>query len=297
MMIERQCRRTPPASGYNERQETMNFNFTSSGNRTYSHDDIRAVAPSVFAERPWQAMSEKYQFVPTIKIVEGMEAEGFRVVKAMQSKSRIEGKGDFTKHLLRFRRSDADLIVGDTFPEIILVNSHDGTSSYQLYAGLFRLACLNGMVCSIGKCSEYKTFHLGDIRGEVIDASYRIVQDFPQIADAVQSWKGKSLTVEQQTAFAESAALLRWDAEQERPSASQLLTVRRYDDRPDERSLWGTYNRVQEAVIKGGNRYEHRDDRGRLIQRRRTRAVTGIDQDVKLNKALWTLTEKMASLV
>lgn len=271
--------------------------FSTASGTALDHNHIKAYAPSVFAERPWMKMSAKYQFVPTIKIIEGMQQEGFNVVKATQSKSRIEGKGEFTKHMLRFRRSDQALTVGDTFPEVVLVNSHDGTSAYKLYAGLFRLACANGMVCCLGNLSEYTTRHTGNIQGEVIEASYKIVQDFPQIIDQVATWRGKELTTQQQVAFAESAALLRWEQEQEQPTPERLLAVRRPEDRAEEKSLWGASQRVQEALIRGGNRYDHRDERGRLLQRRRTRGVTGIDQDVKLNRALWALTEKMASLL
>lgn len=31
--------------------------------------------------------------------------------------------------------------------EIILLNSHDGTSSYQMLAGMLRFVCKNGLVC------------------------------------------------------------------------------------------------------------------------------------------------------
>ena len=31
--------------------------------------------------------------------------------------------------------------------EIVLLNSHDGTSSYQMLAGMFRFVCSNGLVC------------------------------------------------------------------------------------------------------------------------------------------------------
>jgi hypothetical protein len=229
----------------------------------------------------------QYQFVPTIAIVEGMQREGFQVVKAVQSRTRIEGKGEFTKHMLRFRRSDQQLAVGDTFPEIVLVNSHDGTSSYSLYAGMFRLACLNGMVCSVGELGEYRTRHTGDIQGEVIEASYKIVSEFPQLIEHAQAWKRTAVTTTQQLAYANAAALLRWEEDQAKPMPEQLLAIRRGTDAQDAATLWGTYNRVQEAITKGGNR----------VNRRRTRAVTGIDQDVKLNRALWALTEKMATLV
>jgi len=58
-------------------------------------------------------------------------------------------------------------------------------------------------------------------------------------------------------------------------------------------------NVVQENVIKGGLHgiAITTDERGRRQRRNvTTRTVNGIDQDVKLNRALWTLAEKMAEL-
>jgi len=266
--------------------------YSMGGLQPMTDELLKHKAPSVFAETPWHDMSQKYSFVPTIDIVRGMQKEGFQVMSATQSRSRIEGKREFTKHMLRFRKTDQQVSVNGTFPEIVLVNSHDGTSAYKLYAGFFRLVCANGMVCAMGQREEYKTRHSGDIQGEVIEASYKIVDEFPGLVDAVTTWQRQQITQAQQIAYAESALTLRWEAEQAKPEPVQLLAVRRVADRAEENTVWGTYNRVQEALIRGGNRIK--TDGYRRV---RSRAVTGIDQDVKLNRALWTLTEKMAALV
>src|SRR4051794_12094622 len=115
---------------------------------TLSHDQIRRVAPSVFAETPWSNMSDRYGFVPTVAVLGMLAGEGFYPVRAAQSKTRIEGKSDFTKHMIRFRHLDylKPSQVGQELPELVLTNSHDGTSGYQLAAGIFRLVCSNGMV-------------------------------------------------------------------------------------------------------------------------------------------------------
>lgn len=75
--------------------------------------------------------------------------------------------------------------------------------------------------------------------------------------------------------------------------AEQLLVPRRHDDRAND--LWTVWNVVQENAIKGGLRGVGRDDLGRP-RRVKSRAVNGIDQDIKLNKALWLLGETMAAL-
>jgi len=63
--------------------------------------------------------------------------------------------------------------------------------------------------------------------------------------------------------------------------------------------LWHTLNVVQENVVRGGlHGMQHGvDPNGRKTFRRvTTREVRGIDQDVKLNRALWMLAERMAEL-
>ena len=64
------------------------------------------------------------------------------------------GKSEFTKHMIRFRHMGANVVkVGDNIPEkVILINSHDGTSAYKLYSGIFRVVCTNGLVVLL---SEY----------------------------------------------------------------------------------------------------------------------------------------------
>jgi hypothetical protein len=47
--------------------------------------------------------------------------------------------------MMRLRR--AGQITGKEVPEIILLNSHDGSSSYQMIPGMFRFVCTNGMIC------------------------------------------------------------------------------------------------------------------------------------------------------
>ena len=72
-----------------------------------------------------------------------------------------------------------------------------------------------------------------------------------------------------------------------------MLTVRRAGDAGAD--LWTTFNRVQENTIRGGLSAWGRDAHNRR-RRVTTREVNGIDQDVKLNRALWLLGERMAAL-
>ncbi|WP_312949067.1 DUF932 domain-containing protein [Agrobacterium sp.] len=114
---------------------------------------------------------------------------------------------------------------------------------------------------------------------------------------APQDWSTHILNRDEQLALAEAAHVLRFgdaDGNVDTPIQPQkMLGIRRTDDKSND--LWTTWNVVQENTIKGGLRGQGRDDLGRP-RRVKSRAVNGIDQGIKLNKALWVLGEKMAQM-
>lgn len=265
------------------------------GNEPLSNEQLMRVAPSIFAAQPWERMSNRYTFIPTIQIVDKMRAEGFQPVAAMQSRTRIEGKQDFTKHLIRFRdvrngNAPAIRTLGEIYPEIVLTNAHDGASAYKLDAGLFRLICLNGAVVSAGNVSQINVRHTGSADG-IIEASYQIVEEFPKVLESVEQFAQLRLNAPQQTAFATAALALRYDDNEAPVTAQQIMRPRRTAD--TEPNLWNAFNVAQENLLDGGLRGRSPETRRNL----RTRAVTGISENTRLNKALWTLTEEMRKLV
>jgi hypothetical protein len=217
-------------------------------------------------------------------------------VRAQQSRSRIEGKGDFTKHLIRFRHDSLldSPRVGEEIPELVLVNSHDGTSSYQLMAGIFRLICSNGLVVQSADFGSIRVHHSGgsDFHQRVIDATYQIVEEAPRTMAAIEEWKGITLTRPQQLALADAAMEIKPN-ESIRPA--HLLTARRSEDYTDQdgrRDLWRTTNVLQENLLRGGLAGQNANGR-----RVRTRPIKSVSEDVRVNRALWRLAERMAELV
>lgn len=258
---------------------------TSLRHEPLTDDQLRRFAPSVFAAEPWHKMSDRYGFVPTSEIVAGLRREGLEPVSARQSRSRIEGKSDFTRHMLRFRPQGTMVrSVGDVFPEIVITNSHDGTSGYEVSAGLFRLACLNGMVVSDGMIQSHKVYHRGNIVDDVIEATYTVVEDMPRALEQVEAWQATPLRIEHQTALAAAALSLRYDEDKVPTSPEMILRPRRHADVGSD--LWSTFNRVQEAILRGGVRGTRDPRTGR---RRSVRPINGVTEDVRLNRALWTL--------
>ena len=87
-----------------------------------SDDQMRAAAPSVFAEGKHASRSERYTYIPTIDVLRGLRKEGFEAFMVAQGQSRIEGKAEFTKHMIRMRHA-GQVTARPEANEIILINS------------------------------------------------------------------------------------------------------------------------------------------------------------------------------
>lgn len=266
--------------------------------RALTEDDLYRVAPSIFATVAHDSRSSRFTPIPTIEILRGLAKEGFQAVAARQTPVRDESRRDFTKHLIRLRRIEDDhkFRVGDTISEVLLKNANDGTSLYELLAGLFRIRCMNSLVAQTGTLEELKIKHSGDIKGKVIEGTYEVMKVARQALDAPASWGEVRLSLEERKILAGSARVIRFgDAEGnvDTPiSVDQLLQPRRAEDMPGD--LWTTWNVVQENVMKGG--LSGTRINGHKRRRITTRAVQGIDGSVSLNRALWLLGQRMADL-
>jgi hypothetical protein len=250
-------------------------------------EEIRAVAPSIFADGKHESRSDRYTYIPTIQVLDGLRKEGFSPFMVCQTRVRDEGKREHAKHMIRLRH--ANQIEGTEANEIILLNSHDGSSSYQMLSGVFRFVCQNGMVCGETH-SDIRVPHKGNIVDNVIEGACRVLDDFEKIESQMDSMKSVALDPAEQEIFARSALMLKYDEQTPSPvTEEQVLRARRTADASDD--LWSTFNRLQENMIRGGLR--GRAASGRAIS---TRPVQGIDQNVKLNRALWSLSEAMLKL-
>lgn len=257
-----------------------------------SLEQIAQAAPSVLAADKHISRSARYTYIPTLDVLAGLQREGFEPFEVRQGGSSDAEKRAFTKHMIRLRQRGA-VTVGDSHREVILINAHDGTSSYQLMSGLFRLVCSNGLVVADGEAQGVRVPHKGDIVGQVIEGAYRVIDEGRDLDRTIADLRTVELSAEEGEAFAETAASLRWQ-EGAPVEPRQLLAPRRSDDHGAD--LWRTMNRVQENLIRGGVSYVQRDENGRRVARRQTRPVQGIDGNVTINRALWMLTRRMQEI-
>jgi len=241
---------------------------------------------SALATHQHTSRSDRYGFIPTTELIAKLADHGWEVTGASEARCRDKSRVGFNKHLLRFRNKSLP-VVSDAVPELLLLNSHDGTSTYQMRAGFFRFACLNGLVVGEDIFPTFRVRHGKGALTDVIEGTYEIIDRVPEIVGQIGDMRAIELADSERLAFASAALPLRF--EHSPITEEQALRVHRSADTGHD--LWTTFNVVQENLIKGGLRGH--DAQG---HRRRTRAVNGIDGNVKLNSALWTLAEEMRKL-
>ncbi|EKN3596561.1 TPA: DUF932 domain-containing protein [Yersinia enterocolitica] len=253
--------------------------------RPLTDDELMRFVPSVFSQEKHESRSARYTYIPTITLLDSLRSEGFQPFFACQTRVRDPERREHTKHMLRLRR--AGQITGKQVPEIILLNSHDGTSSYQMLPGLFRQVCQNGLICG-ETFGEVRVPRKGDVVSQVIEGAYEVLGIFDRVEEKRDAMQSLMLPPPARLALAKAAITYRFGEDHQPVTEAQVLTPRRYEDYSDD--LWTTYQRVQENLIKEG--LSGRNAKG---SRTHTRAVRGIDGDVKLNRALWVMAETMLS--
>jgi len=242
---------------------------------------LRQYAPAAFAEAPEaERVSDRYSFLPTTDILEILQDEGWTAWKAQQVRARTWSK-DHAKHIIRLRHEDLDMNsfgVGDSFPEMLLINAHNGLGGYILQGGLFRMVCSNGMVISESDFGKIHIRHIGFEPEQVKEASRQLVMNTSRIADKIDVWQNTELTSRSRQDFFTDAAKIRFDNPDE-GIIRAMSNVRREADRGTD--LWTTFNVAQENLIRGGF--------VNSSTRRNVRPITSIQKDVKFNSQLWDL--------
>ena len=227
-------------------------------------------------------LSDRYNYIDTNTVVENLVSNGYYMTQAISTKPRSKDPRT-VKHFVRMRHNyDASVNTKDVFPEIVIVNSHDGTSSLRLLSGLFRMVCSNGLVTGSIDNSISIT-HRNDRWLEAsAEAAYITICRARESARRTELFKAKMLHSLDQYSFADRVSREIYDGQ---ISAQALLQTRRPED--EEKNLWNTFNKVQENIMRGG--LSTVDANNKI---RRTRAVRGANSNIAINTKLWDIAEE-----
>jgi hypothetical protein len=243
----------------------------------YSLENIKVIAPSVFTTEKASHLSDKYVQTPTSRVVEDLMNLGWVVTKVQEVRSR-KYKG-FQKHLVVFRNPDI-MIKGengdDSFPQILLTNSHDGKAAFNFRVGIFRLVCSNGLVISDADFNNVSIRHVNYTFESLQTKINEIIAKLPGLVNKINVFKAKTLTEVEMNDFAAKASQLRT---KKTVNIMDVLSATRTEDQGND--LWVVFNRVQEKILGGSY----------TSGGRKARSVKNFQKDIQLNEQLFELAE------
>jgi hypothetical protein len=248
--------------------------------------NINELPTAVFAQKPHDSRSDKYAHIPTIDIVQHMSELGYGVVDAQAARVRKAHKFGFNTHIVKFQHMEAPIKHDGTVSQILLRNAHDGTRAVELFAGVFRFVCANGIVAYSKDFGQATLGHRGGNLWERIKAAVNHIQTTTTAADRlIDGWSKQYLSYSQRLDFAHAALALRYPIADKAPIvAGDLLEAKRPEDSRD--NAWCVFNRVQEHLVRGGLQ-------GNATGKPRSvRRIRGADSDLRFNAQLWGLAEK-----
>ena len=231
----------------------------------------------------YKQMSSKYVVMDTEKLCNyllGLTSKGspvFELRQIINSKSKKAGAG---KHIVRLRVTKSYEINGEIlYPELLIMNSHDGSCPLRVEMGVYRLVCTNGLVVKSKDFGEIKIRHMGTPE----EAAFEIVKQFagnlPKFAEAQRTLAEKIMSDDEIIDFAMKAAQIRWSKSFTKEDAAILLEVARPED--EGNSAWTVLNRVQEKLLNGGYKLSG--------QKRTSKSIRRADEDVRINSQLFEL--------
>ena len=257
-----------------------------------SNTQLQQLAPSIFSETPIEGVSTRYAFVPTYSVLDTFRQSGYYPIMASESKVRNDENQGYQKHIIQFRSLDNLLRPNsnEEYADIVLTNSHNRTSSFIVDLAFFRIVCSNMLVVPSHSFSHHSIIHAGFNVDKVHNAIDEVTSYMPSMKNEIEKFKTINLSTLEQHSLANAAIDIRFDKAIHDVNSKELLTVNRSED--ENSTLWNVFNRVQEAMIRGGVKGINKHT-GKSFT---SKAITSIDANLKLNKELFATVQHMASL-
>lgn len=247
-----------------------------------SIEEIKKLAPSIFASKPHESRSERYSMVPTMNMIENFRKAGWYPTKVMEERSKkFDG---FQKHLIRFRQDFDDS--QKRIPEIVMINSHNGRSKCEFRLGIFEVVCTNGLVIETLSLAYMKQVHVGINYDEFKKTIDVYAGNADKIMKEIPKYEAVKLTKNQRVEFATKVLKMQYFNKSGIINPDQILKTRRIED--DEPTLWKTFNVIQENIIKGGIHYDLYTDSDN-IRKSTSKPVTNIYKNILFNTMLWNM--------
>ena len=250
--------------------------------------DVTYNVPQLLATGAAPNVSDKYNYISSQDVHDIMGYLGWRarVGYTVTSKKQDPLYG---KHMIRYVNSGSGN-VGDRFAEIIMINSHNGATSFTLKGGIFELVCSNGLTICTENYGTMSVRHNSDLskdRFDFMDAVSDYAMNVNTITGIADHWSTIQMSMDERMDFYSKASTLRSTGMTE----SELIAFDQPQREADRaHSLWKVFNRTQEYLVRGGYRATSASNN----RQRQVREIQGIDSLDKVNSDLFTLANEVA---
>lgn len=255
---------------------------------------IQVVTNPIEQVKPHSELSERYQFVSTEKLVDIFRQKGWSVDSEQVARARSAGKIGFQQHLIRMSHPAMPEIPGLTpdnacRPQIVVLNSHDGSKALRMFFGAVRAACANGLIAGTG-LRAVRAKHVGDLTRNVVDGIEYLTENMGEFFNQLVTLQQSSLTDEQMAELVKTCFDARLAGVNNILSVNYNVRARRSADQADD--AFTQMNRVQEILLRGGIRYtQERQEKnsngdviGTKIAHCGTRSLGSIPKQIEINQ-------------
>jgi len=259
--------------------------------KALSKEELATLAPQTFNHIVSSNLTNKYVHIPTDTIVDDMEALGWFPYNVKTVKARKKN-AQTAKHLIQF--FNPNIVINneegkaDLYPNLLLINSHDGSTAVRFEMGVFRMVCENGLVIKSKDFGGFKMKHMGYTFEDLRVHINNMVKELPTVVANLNKFSQVEMTSEQQHEFAIKAVEARFgeDKQLTDEDIKGLLIAERKEDVGD--TCWLIMNRVQEKLTNGG--FSYLSVKGKP---RKARAIKNFTQDIEFNQKIWSLLEEL----
>lgn len=278
----------------------IRFNDNELATSFLTKEDLQRQCPMAFKEVPTNPnVSNKYVHANTMTVVDDLAKLGWYPVQAKQCRNKKNSSGIRSFHMIAFQNTDIKITkttddgnsVVDTYPRIILTNSHDGYNSFKFMLGLFRLVCSNGLVVCDNQMVNMSIKHINYTFEELRMVVKTAIEEVPNIVNTMNEMRNINLNEKQKQDLASEVLKIRKGIDEneqyevEQSIIDDILSPVREEDKSND--LWTIFNICQEKLIKGGfltitNKNKHR----------KVKSITSIKKNMEYNQRLWKTASK-----
>jgi hypothetical protein len=283
------------AGGHLGGEQSLPRNTNIKHNSTmYATNYVSPTSAPVTTATALPGLSGRYIHIPTSTIVSTIREAGWEFASGTARKGRTPERQAHAAHVLRFSNASLPEVNGNRI-EAVLLNSHDGSTAFELSFGVFRLACANGLVVQTASAGSVRLIHSGLALDNVFLAARSLVDRAPEVAAQIEAWSRLHLPAEVTENMAHRMGRARWG--ERFVAAPDLLQARRSEDTSTD--LWTLFNRAQESILRGGVEVTLRkpteDGQPEATSVRRATAIRGAVKQMRLNQELFSIASEFAA--